>query len=491
MRRPFFWLAASLVWGALAAPAFGVVNPFLWNATTNDPGVDEPPGLGTGYVVSSRNLGTDTVEDAFGNQDGVDEPETFIFGDDGGPDNGNQVLGDGETVDYIEWQTTSPVVVVGYRVVLTHPDIYGHDTELVRFLVDGVQRDFFDNDSQTAPNEVERLFAGGAVAGSTFRIELTRGQINGPRIWEIDALTEGFCGNEVVEPPEQCDDGNTEPGDGCDEMCQLEGGELDGPVGSVTALYDCEGAIDGAFSQGGASAGSGILYDFPDGPGGNAARASLGYTVVFSATATLDNLAFIALPGSATAGNCLVGGSVSLTHPLTFTSTAGGPVTDTVTVALEAILDGWQAHVPLAAPAGSDTRFGFDVSLGGVVITDTLTLDAGGLQIDAQPGAFTVDPLPGGGVSVGGTLAITETLSTSSPAIVELFAEQFAFAPAATQGISITNTLARAFRYRVVSLSPGIEVRSLGVPIPEPSAPLLTVVGAVVLLLARRWMAAG
>jgi cysteine-rich repeat protein len=31
-----------------------------------------------------------------------------------------------------------------------------------------------------------------------------------------------FCGNLVVEPPEQCDDGNVIPGDGCDMRCQLE-----------------------------------------------------------------------------------------------------------------------------------------------------------------------------------------------------------------------------------------------------------------------------
>ncbi len=31
-----------------------------------------------------------------------------------------------------------------------------------------------------------------------------------------------FCGNEVVEGEEECDDGNNEPGDGCDGSCRIE-----------------------------------------------------------------------------------------------------------------------------------------------------------------------------------------------------------------------------------------------------------------------------
>jgi len=32
----------------------------------------------------------------------------------------------------------------------------------------------------------------------------------------------GFCGNRVVDPPEECDDGNVVLGDGCDMSCELE-----------------------------------------------------------------------------------------------------------------------------------------------------------------------------------------------------------------------------------------------------------------------------
>ncbi len=44
----------------------------------------------------------------------------------------------------------------------------------------------------------------------------------------IDCLNGPYCGDRIVQPEyEQCDDGNNEPGDGCDERCQIE------------ASYDC------------------------------------------------------------------------------------------------------------------------------------------------------------------------------------------------------------------------------------------------------------
>jgi len=38
-----------------------------------------------------------------------------------------------------------------------------------------------------------------------------------------DACDPQTCGNSIVESPEQCDDGNTNNGDGCSDTCQLEG----------------------------------------------------------------------------------------------------------------------------------------------------------------------------------------------------------------------------------------------------------------------------
>jgi cysteine-rich repeat protein len=36
------------------------------------------------------------------------------------------------------------------------------------------------------------------------------------------------CGNGVLDPGEECDDGNVEAGDGCSPICQLEGEDSDG-----------------------------------------------------------------------------------------------------------------------------------------------------------------------------------------------------------------------------------------------------------------------
>ena len=38
----------------------------------------------------------------------------------------------------------------------------------------------------------------------------------------IDAGPAGYCGNGVLDPGEQCDDGNTVNGDGCNALCQIE-----------------------------------------------------------------------------------------------------------------------------------------------------------------------------------------------------------------------------------------------------------------------------
>ena len=39
---------------------------------------------------------------------------------------------------------------------------------------------------------------------------------------DISSFTVGPCGNDVVETGEQCDDGNTDPGDCCSPTCQYE-----------------------------------------------------------------------------------------------------------------------------------------------------------------------------------------------------------------------------------------------------------------------------
>jgi len=70
----------------------------------------------------------------------------------------------------------------------------------------------------------------------------------------------GSCGNGVVDLSEGCDDGNTDPGDGCNNACLIETG------------YRCEGDVDAACA-------SGVCNAFDDGGTCNAA-AVCGNSVV-------------------------------------------------------------------------------------------------------------------------------------------------------------------------------------------------------------------
>lgn len=150
---------------------------------------DEGPGGVTEIIASSRVLGTDTPEDAFGNNNGAVEPENFILGDGGKPDSGDRIMGNGgETIDFLEWVTAEPVDLAGYRLAVSGDGASSNrDTELVRFLVDGQVADLFDNDGRDGATL--RTFADGAVRGSRFRLEVTKTTISGARILEVDALT--------------------------------------------------------------------------------------------------------------------------------------------------------------------------------------------------------------------------------------------------------------------------------------------------------------
>ena len=182
---------------AAVAPAVPFLDRLAFNDATNSltgrGGAgkdDEGAGLGSGYTFSSAVLGgADTVRDAFGGNHGAVEPESFIFGDGGAVNNGNLVLGDGgETVDFIQWHTAQPISLAGFRLALSGDGVSpNRDTALVRFFIEGVAVDLFDN--KGFDGDVSRLFAGGTVLGDDFRIEFTRTTSSGGRIFEIDALT--------------------------------------------------------------------------------------------------------------------------------------------------------------------------------------------------------------------------------------------------------------------------------------------------------------
>ena len=176
-------------------------DPLAFNAASNthytgQGGDDQSPGMAVNFSSTPTVIGgTDDVEGAFGNNNGPIEPDDVIFAAGGTPDNGNALFGDGgEFVDFIAWDTTAPITLAGFRISLSGDQVSSfRDTELIRFLVEGVEVDLFDNNG--ADSTVERLFAGGPVTGNHFRIEFTRTTTDGPRISEIDAIL------GVIPPP--------------------------------------------------------------------------------------------------------------------------------------------------------------------------------------------------------------------------------------------------------------------------------------------------
>ncbi|MEQ9379301.1 MAG: PEP-CTERM sorting domain-containing protein [Pirellulales bacterium] len=175
-----------------------VLDTNLFNATTNGIG-DDTPGLGTNFGSSGQLGGIDAEEDAFGNNDGPVEPTSFLFDDGGVIDNGNAILGDGgETVSTLTWDTTSLVVLEGYRASISGDGGPNRATELLGFSVAGERDDLFDNNA--AAGDMDRLFTIPQL-GSSFAIDATRTTSSGQRFFEIDAIvSDALPANAVVDP---------------------------------------------------------------------------------------------------------------------------------------------------------------------------------------------------------------------------------------------------------------------------------------------------
>jgi len=78
------------------------------------------------------------------------------------------------------------------------------------------------------------------------------------KVYRISAAPEaGICGDNVIGYAEQCDDGNTSFGDGCDEHCQIEGAGLDICGGAQALCPDASvaGSTAGAVADGSATCG--------------------------------------------------------------------------------------------------------------------------------------------------------------------------------------------------------------------------------------------
>ena len=178
--------------GSVAVPVVNYLDRIAFNTNTISlaGSYGEGPGRAVSFTASSAVAGgADTPEDAFGRNNGAVEPDNFIFGDGGAADNGNSIFGDGgETVDFLQWHTDTPLTLAGFRIGLAGDGLDSNrDTEMVRFLVEGVEVDLFDNNGFNG--DIARLFAGGAVTGDDFRVEFTRTTSNGGRVFEVDAIT--------------------------------------------------------------------------------------------------------------------------------------------------------------------------------------------------------------------------------------------------------------------------------------------------------------
>lgn len=183
------WLTAALVLGGATVEAGVVVNSTLFNAETNVAPPDESPGQGYNFTATSRVLGTDDPEGAFGNNDGAVEGGSFIFGDALTADNGNGTLGDGgETVSQLSWNTRQNVLVAGMRVQADSDGAgssFSRGTQLMGLNVQGEQDRLYDNNAANGP--VDLLFTIPQL-GNTFSLQTTRQLTTGERIVEVDAI---------------------------------------------------------------------------------------------------------------------------------------------------------------------------------------------------------------------------------------------------------------------------------------------------------------
>ncbi len=182
-----------------------------------------------------------------------------------------------------------------------------------------------------APLQLHKLnsvpYACDAVAeGSVFYDKVThRIRFCDGTVWRSLA---DACGNGVLEPGEQCDDGNNQPGDGCSEICLAALG-----VGAGNPAPTCAAILE-AWKLDNSVAKSGVYWLDTDGVGGNAAFRTHcemileggGWTMVFNLDSgdnkrhTYDDVAFWTQSGvEGDAAQPLASGSKTLAF-----STLGG-----------------------------------------------------------------------------------------------------------------------------------------------------------------------
>lgn len=87
-------------------------------------------------------------------------------------------------------------------------------------------------------------------------------QVGGAGVFGELAVTSGilvtFCSNGVINPGEQCDDGNLFDGDGCSSTCQIDGAELDLLAGSDRTFIGSSGSGQASLVAFGDANGDGV-----------------------------------------------------------------------------------------------------------------------------------------------------------------------------------------------------------------------------------------
>jgi cysteine-rich repeat protein len=110
----------------------------------------------------------------------------------------------------------------------------------------------------------------GAPVGTDFSIGLFVGSLSDagigedffPGVFQFTPVDVGSCGDGIVDPGEQCDDGNTLDGDGCSSTCETEGGFVCECAGGEAFDLQLEGASD---LIGGTTSAFRGVFECPDG----------------------------------------------------------------------------------------------------------------------------------------------------------------------------------------------------------------------------------
>jgi cysteine-rich repeat protein len=88
-----------------------------------------------------------------------------------------------------------------------------------------VRRKAYEDES-LSPREPDRSEAGNTSSHIILALLLVVADIEGGLLLSPVEAASGTCGNGVVDKFEQCDDGNSENGDGCSSFCQEEGDDF-------------------------------------------------------------------------------------------------------------------------------------------------------------------------------------------------------------------------------------------------------------------------